>query len=77
MTRRTCGSVRKKHRLQRYTRTMEQLGVRVASVNVAGVTVFKLFMLLEHLTADIICLQETWLQHGVDLLPVPGFKWYE
>jgi exonuclease III len=49
----------------------------VVSLNVAGVSAFKLFLLLEQVSADIICLQETWLAFGTDVLPIPGYNWHE
>ena len=52
-------------------------GLTIVSVNVAGVSAFKLFVLLEKVSADVICLQETWLRAGTEVLPVPGYRWYE
>ncbi len=52
-------------------------GLTVVSIKVAGVSAFKLFVLLEKISADVICLQETWLRVGTDVLPVPGYRWYE
>ena len=49
----------------------------MVSINIAGVSAFKLFVLLEKISADVICLQETWLRVGTDVLPVPGYRWYE
>jgi exonuclease III len=56
---------------------MHEQGMSVVSLNVAGVSAFKLFLLLEQVNAHVICLQETWLASGVDCLPVPGYNWCE
>lgn len=77
MTRRTCGSVRRRGRRLAYAHQLGESGLTVLSLNVAGVSAFKLFMMLEKVRADVLCLQETWLAHGADVLPVPGYHWYE
>ena len=51
--------------------------MKLLSVNCAGISAFKLFLLLEHCKADLICLQETWLRQSADSLPLPGYRWYE
>lgn len=56
MTGRTRGSQRKKRRLRGRAQLMSAQGMRIASVNVAGVSAFKLFIILEKLHADVICL---------------------
>ena len=77
MTGRTCGSSRRRGRRLAYARHLGEHGLTVLSLNVAGVSAFKLFMLLEKVRADVLCLQETWLSRGADILPVPGYHWYE
>ncbi len=47
------------------------------SLNIAGVSAFKLFLMLEKISADVICLQETWLVRGADVLHVPGYTWHK
>ena len=49
----------------------------VCSANVAGVSYFKLFLLLERHNLDIICLQELWLPASRAALQVPGYHVYE
>lgn len=35
--------------------------MKVGSINIAGLSDFKIFLLLEVYNFDILCLQETWL----------------
>jgi hypothetical protein len=46
-------------------------------VNCAGISAFKLIMLLECHRADVVCLQETWMRQGADELSLPGYRWFE
>ena len=77
MTSRTCGSARRRRRRVAYARRLGVRGLSVISLNVSGVSAFKLFLMLEKVQADVLCLQETWLAHGADTLPVPGYHWFE
>ena len=52
-------------------------GMTIVSVNSAGISDFKLQMLLDKFQPDFLCLQETWLAGGVRAPPVPGYPWYE
>jgi exonuclease III len=46
-------------------------------VNCAGISAYKLIMLLESHRADVVCLQETWMRQGADELSLPGYRWFE
>ena len=39
-----------------YTRHLGEHGLTVLSLNIAGVSAFKLFLLLEKVQADVLCL---------------------
>ncbi len=56
MTHRTCGSVRRRRRKLAYAHHLGVKGLAIVSLNVAGVSAFKLFLMLEKVTADVICL---------------------
>ncbi len=56
MTGRTCGSIRRRRRRAEYSRQLGEHGLTVLSLNVAGVSAFKLFMMLEKVRADVLCL---------------------
>lgn len=45
----------------------------MVSWNCAGLTLYKLFLLLEYTRADVICLQETWLPTGGTFPDIPGY----
>jgi exonuclease III len=49
------------------------MGLSVGSLNIAGVSMFKLFMILEAHTIDVLCLQETWLTTSNVQLNIPGY----
>jgi exonuclease III len=70
---RTNGSARlkklKNTRLDRWAKR----GLNVGSMNIAGVSMFKLFMILETHTLDVLCLQETWLTTSNVQLNIPGY----
>jgi exonuclease III len=53
------------------------LGINVGNVNIAGVSLYKLYMLLETHTLDILCLQETWMSQSTVKLDIPGYQVYE
>ncbi len=56
MTHRTCGSVRRRRRRQAYARHLGVKGLTIVSLNVAGISALKLFLMLEKVAADVICL---------------------
>ena len=70
---RTNGSARlrknKSSRLNRWAIT----GINVGSLNIAGISMFKLWMILETHTLDVLCLQETWLTTSNVKLNIPGY----
>ena len=53
-------------------------GIKVGSINIAGLSYFKLFLLLEVHNFDVLCLQETWLvgEH-IEPFDIPGYSIYE
>jgi exonuclease III len=46
-------------------------------MNVAGISYYKLFLLLEQYHFDILCLQETWLAKEAIKPNIPGFNLIE
>jgi hypothetical protein len=74
LKKRTNGSARlKKNKTDRLQRWKTQ-GITVGSINIAGVSLFKLHMILESNPIDILCLQETWLPASTVKLEVPGYQ---
>ena len=70
---RTNGSARlKKSQVTRIKR-WESQGISVGSINIAGVSLFKLYMLLESHALDVLCIQETWLTPSSVQLNIPGY----
>jgi exonuclease III len=55
----------------------ESTGLMVGSINIRGASLFKLFLILEQHTLDVLCIQETWLAQSTVQLQVPGFVVYE
>jgi exonuclease III len=49
----------------------------IGSINIAGISNIKIFMLLEVHTLDILCIQETWLTSSTVTLDIPGYQVYE
>ena len=49
----------------------------VGSVNVAGFSLFKLFLLLTRYPFDVLCLQEMWLPPSKVKPCIPGYNLYE
>ena len=58
---RVTGSRRQRHKKHLRFQKWHSEGIKLASVNMAGLSYFKLFLVLERLDCDILCLQETWL----------------
>ena len=52
-------------------------GLTVGSFNCAGASLFKLKMILDTHTLDVLCVQETWLQPSSVKLDIPGYLVYE
>ena len=52
-------------------------GLTVGSFNCAGANLFKIKMILDTHTVDILCVQETWLQQSTVKLDIPGYLVYE
>ena len=70
---RNCGSARRWARRQKRRNAPPFQSLEVVSWNCAGLTLYKLFLLLEYTRADIICLQETWLPTGGTFPDIPGY----
>lgn len=49
----------------------------MGSVNVAGFSMFKLFLMLEMHAFDVLCMQEMWLPPATIAPLVPGYYVYE
>ena len=52
-------------------------GLTVGSFNCAGVSLFKLKVILDTHPVDVLCIQETWLQPSSAKLDIPGYLVYE
>ena len=52
-------------------------GFKMCSINCAGISAFKIFLLLEQHQPDLLCLQETWLVGSFGAPLVDGYTWYE
>ena len=70
---RTNGSARlRKNKLSRLSR-WASTGINVGSLNIAGISMFKIWMILETHKLDVLCLQETWLTTSNVKLNIPGY----
>jgi hypothetical protein len=74
---RTNGSARRRKEKGDRLHRWEHRGVQVGSVNMAGLSLFKLFLILETHDFDVLCVQETWLKQSGVTLHVPGYVVYE
>ena len=52
-------------------------GLTVGSFSCAGASLFKLKVILDTHTLDVLCIQETWLQPSSVKLDIPGYLVYE
>jgi exonuclease III len=52
-------------------------GMSIGSINIAGISNIKIYMLLEVHNLDILCIQETWLTSSTVKLDIPGYQVYE
>ncbi len=59
----------KKERMSRWG----ECGLSVGSVNMAGFSLFKLFLLLEQYALDVLCVQEMWLPPSAIAPSIPNF----
>jgi hypothetical protein len=70
---RNNGSARvKQAKNTRLNRWMKS-GINVGSLNIAGISMYKVLMILETHTFDVLCLQETWLTPSTVQLNIPGY----
>ncbi len=49
----------------------------MGNINIAGISLFKLYMILHTHTLDVLCVQETWLNPSTVKLDIPGYQVYE
>jgi hypothetical protein len=70
---RTNGSARKRKIKTERMNRWQHSGINMGSINIAGVSLYKIFMLLEMHTLDVLCLQETWLTESTVPLNIPGY----
>jgi hypothetical protein len=49
-------------------------GIKIGSINIRGLTIMKIFLLLEIEDLDVLCIQETWMEKGAQVPVIPGFK---
>jgi exonuclease III len=75
--RNTGGRARVARRRAAIHRQLSNEGLKVVTWNCQGLTMFKLFLLFEITTAQVICLQETWLPKGGGMPDIPGFHVFE
>ena len=75
---RTNGSRRKKQKRRANRLRWASEGVKIGCINVAGLTYFKVFLLLEIYNFDVLCFQETWLKSEISPnLQIPGYTLLE
>ena len=55
----------------------QQQGITIATLNIAGLTLAKLFLLLAQHSPDVLCLQETWLTPTAEAPTVTGYRLLE
>ena len=49
----------------------------MGSINIAGLSRFKLYMILQTQTLEILCVQETWLKPSIEKIDIPGYQFFE
>ena len=74
---RTNGSARRRKKQKEKINRWTNQGLALGSINIAGMSLFKLFLLLEEHQLDILCIQETWLPPSTCLPTIPGYVLYE
>jgi exonuclease III len=55
----------------------ETTGINVGSINIAGISLLKVYMLTELHNLDVLCIQETWLAKSNVKLDIPGYQVFE
>jgi exonuclease III len=55
----------------------ENTGLNIGSINIAGISLLKVYMLTELHQLDVLCIQETWLTSSTTQLNIPGYQVYE
>ena len=49
----------------------------MGNINIAGISLFKLYMILQTHTLDVLCVQEMWLKPSTVKLDIPGYQVFE
>ncbi len=49
----------------------------MGKINIAEICLFKLYMILQTHTLDVLCVQETWLKPSTVKLDIPGYQVFE
>ena len=49
----------------------------MGNINIAGISLFKLYMILQTHTLDVLCVQETWLKPSTVKFDIPGYQVFE
>ena len=76
--RRSNGSKRSRAKRKANRNRWAESGIAVGSVNIAGVSYFKVLLLLDLHALDVLCLQETWLVgQNKQELDIPGYTTLE
>jgi exonuclease III len=47
--------------------------MNIGSINIAGISLLKIYMLTELHKLDVLCIQETWLANSTIKLNIPGY----
>jgi exonuclease III len=55
----------------------ETKGINIGSINIAGISLLKVYMLTELHVLDVLCIQETWLATSTVKLDIPGYQVFE
>jgi exonuclease III len=74
---RTNGSHRRRREKGQRLERWAEHGLAVGSINIAGISLFKVFLLLELHQLDVLCVQETWLPSSSVDWQIPGFSVFE
>jgi hypothetical protein len=71
---RANGSRRKQRKTHTPIKRWITEGIKIGSVNIRGLTLMKIFLIIDIEALDVICFQETWLAEGAQIPAIPGFK---
>ena len=74
---RNTGSRRQRRKRQIRISRWQQEGITIGTLNIGGLTYFKLYLLMEFHELDILCLQETWILDHAPPPSIPGYQLVE